>query len=129
METTLFLAKVIGLYFLVIGLHMALRGKELRLMFEAFAENRALTYLTSVFALILGLLLVVSHNVWVAGWPVIVTLLSWLVLIKAIAYLLLPFSAMAGVVKAFNRPAWFTAGGAITAGFGVFLAAKGFQIF
>jgi hypothetical protein len=76
-----------------------------------------------------GLLLVVSHNVWVAGWPVIVTLLSWLVLIKAIAYLLLPFSAMAGVVKAFNRPAWFTAGGAITAGFGVFLAAKGFQIF
>jgi hypothetical protein len=129
METTLFLAKVIGLYFLVIGLHMALRGKELRLMFEAFAENRPLTYLTSVFALILGLLLVVSHNVWVAGWPVIVTLLSWLVLIKAIAYLLLPFSAMAGVVKAFNRPAWFTAGGAITAGFGVFLAAKGFQIF
>ena len=129
METTLFLAKVIGLYFLVIGLHMALRGKELRLMFEAFAENRPLTYLTSVFALILGLLLVVSHNVWVAGWPVIVTLLSWLVLIKAIAYLLLPFSAMAGVVKAFNRPAWFTTGGAITAGFGVFLAAKGFQIF
>jgi hypothetical protein len=129
METTLFLAKVIGLYFLVIGLHMALRGKELRLMFEAFAENRPLTYLASVFALILGLLLVVSHNVWVAGWPVIVTLLSWLVLIKAIAYLLLPFSAMAGVVKAFNRPAWFTAGGAITAGFGVFLAAKGFQIF
>ena len=127
METSLFLAKVIGLYFLVIGLHMALRGTELRLLFEAFAENRPLTYLTSVFALILGLLLVVSHNVWVAGWPVIITLLSWLVLIKAIAYLLLPFDVMARAVKAFNRPAWFTFGGAATAVLGLFIAAKGFQ--
>jgi len=129
METSLFLAKVIGLYFLVIGLHMALRRKELRIMFETFVENRPLTYLTSVFALILGLLLVVSHNVWIAGWPIIITLLSWLVLIKAIAYLLLPFDALARAVKVFNRPAWFTAGGAITAGFGLFLAGKGFQIF
>ena len=129
METTLFLAKIIGLYFLVIGLHMALRGKELRVMFEAFAENRPLTYLTSVFVLILGLLLVVSHNVWVAGWPVIVTLLSWLVLIKAVAYLLLPFDAMAGVMRASNRPAWFTFGGILTMALGLFLAGKGFQVF
>ena len=129
MAATLFLAKIMGLYFLVVGLHMVLRGRELRGLFEAFAENRPLTYLTSVFVLILGLLLVVSHNVWVAGWPVIVTLLSWLVLIKAIAYLLLPFDAMARVVKAFNRPAWFTLGGALTAAVGLFLAAKGFGVF
>lgn len=127
METTLFLAKVMGLYFLAMGLHMALRGKELRGLFEAFAENRPLTYLASVFALILGLLLVVSHNVWVAGWPVAITLLSWLVLIKAVAYLLLPSEAMASAVTAFNRPAWFSLGGALTAALGLFLAAKGFQ--
>ena len=128
METTLFLATVIGLYFLVIGLHMALRGKELRGLFEAFADNRPLTYLTSVFALILGLLLVVSHNVWVAGWPVIVTLLSWLVLIKAVAYLLLPFDAMGRVIALANRPAWFTFGGALTMALGLFLTGKGFQV-
>ena len=129
METTLFLAKVFGGYFLVVGLSMALRRKELSLLFEAFAEDRPLTYLASVFALILGLLLVASHNVWTGGWPLLITLLSWLVLIKAIAYLLLPFDAMARVVKVFNRPAWFAVGGAITAGLGLFLAGKGFQIF
>lgn len=129
MATTLFLAKVFGGYFLVVGLSMALRRKELGALFAAFAEDRALTYLTSVFALILGLVLVASHNLWTGGWPVIITLLSWLVLIKAILYLLLPFDAMARVVKVFNRPAWYTVGGAITAGLGLFLAGKGFQVF
>ena len=70
----------------------------------------------------------VAHNVWVAGWPVIVTLLSWLVLIKAVAYLLLPQEAVARAVTAFDRPAWFILGGAVTAGLGLFLAGKGFQV-
>ena len=100
----------------------------LRPLFQAFADNRPLTYLASVFVLILGLLLVVAHNVWVAGWPVIVTLLSWLVLIKAVAYLLLPQEAVARAVTAFDRPAWFILGGAVTAGLGLFLAGKGFQV-
>ena len=128
METTLFLAKVLGLYLLVIGLHLSLRRKELGPLFEAFLENRPLVYLASVFALILGLLLVVSHNLWVAGWPVIITLLSWLVLVKALAYLLLPYDVTARAVRRFNRPAWFALGGPLWAALGVFLAAKGLQV-
>lgn len=128
MEPTLFLAKVFGLYFLVVGLSMALRRKELGPLFAAFAEDRPLVYLTSVVALILGLLLVVSHNVWTGGWPLLVTLLSWLVVIKAALYLLLPHDAVARLVELVNRPAWFTGGGAITVGLGLFLAGKGFQV-
>jgi len=129
MESTLFLAKIFGLYFIVMGLSMTLRRREVSLMFEDFVENRPLVYLTSVLALILGLVLVVSHNVWSAGWPLVVTLLSWLVLIKALAYLLLPFEAMTAMVRAVNRPAWFTVGGPITVALGLWLAGGGFQIF
>jgi uncharacterized membrane protein HdeD (DUF308 family) len=67
METTLFLAKVFGLYLLVMGLLMPLRRKELSAMIEALADNRPLVFLVGVLVLILGLVLVVSHNVWIAG--------------------------------------------------------------
>jgi len=129
MATTLFLARVFGLYLLIIGLLAPLRRKELSRTIEAFAENRPLIFLVGVLVLILGLVLVISHNVWVAGWPVIVTVLSWLVLVKALAYLFLPFEVTSRLVRRFNRPAWFTLGGALWAALGLFLAGKGFQIF
>ena len=129
METTLFLAKVFGLYLLIVGLHLPLRRRELGALFASFVENRALVYLASVLALILGLLLVVGHNLWVAGWPVIVTLLSWLVLLKALAGLLLPHEATAAWVRRFNGPAWFVVGGPLWAALGLFLLGKGAQVF
>ena len=129
METTLFLAKVFGLYLLVMGLLMPLRRKDLSAMIEALADNRPLVFLVGVLVLILGLVLVVSHNVWIAGWPLVITVLAWLVLIKALAYLLLPFEVTARLVRWFNRPAWFTIGGALWAALGLFLVGKGFEIF
>ena len=129
METTLFLAKVFGLYLLAMGLLMALRRKELSATVEALADNRPLVFLVGVLVLILGLALVVSHNVWIAGWPLVVTVLSWLVLTKALAYLLLPFEVTARLVRWLNRPAWFVMGGALWAALGLFLAGKGFGLF
>jgi len=128
MEPTLFLAKVFGVYFVVTGLSMALRRKELSTLFAAFAEDRPLLYLTSVVALILGLVLVASHNVWTGGWPLVITLLSWLMLVKATLYLLLPFDWTARLIALVNRPAWFALGGPIAAGLGLILAGKGFQV-
>ncbi len=129
METTLFLAKVFGLYLLAMGLLMALRRKDLSATVEALADNRPLVFLVGVLVLILGLVLVVSHNVWIAGWPLVVTVLSWLVLTKALAYLLLPFEVTARLVRWLNRPAWFVMGGALWAALGFFLAGKGFGLF
>jgi hypothetical protein len=129
METTLFLAKVFGLYLIAMAVVFVRRRKALGLMIEGFAGNPPLAYLASIVALILGLVLVVSHNVWVAGWPLIITILSWVVLIKALAFLLLPFDAMARLMRWFDRPALFTVNGAFLAALGLFLAGKGFQIF
>ena len=135
METSLFLAKVFGLYFMVTGLVAPLRRKDLMAMVEQLFENRPLIFVLSFVGFVIGLLLVVSHNVWLAGWPVVVTILAWLVLLKALVYLLLPFETLErlirrfGLIRRLNREAWFTIGGAISFLLGVFLAGKGFQIF
>lgn len=129
METSFFLAKVFGLYLLVMGIAVPLRRKVLGAMVAAFADSPPAVYLASVLALILGLVLVVSHNVWVAGWPLAITVLSWLVLLKALAFLLLPFDVTARAVGWFNKPAFFTASAVVSIALGLFLAGKGFQVF
>lgn len=135
METSLFLAKVFGLYLIVMGLVAPLRRKDLMAMVEQLFENRPLIFILSFVGFVIGLLLVVSHNVWLAGWPVVVTILAWLVLLKALVYLLLPFETLErlirrfGLIRRLNREPWFTVAGVISLLLGVFLAGKGFQIF
>lgn len=129
METSFFLAKVFGLYLLVMGVVLPLRRKMLGALAAAFADNPPFVYFASILALILGLVLVVSHNVWVAGWPLAITLLSWLVLLKALTVLILPFDSVARVVRWFNKPAWFAINGLLLAALGLFLTGKGFHLF
>ena len=134
METSLFLAKVFGLYLIVTGLIAPFRRKDIMALVEQLFENRPLIFILSFLGFVIGLLLVVSHNVWLAGWPVVVTILAWLVLLKALVYLFLPFETMERLIRRFrlirrlNSEAWYTIGGAISVLLGVFLAGKGFQI-
>ncbi len=46
--------------------------------------------MSEIFTLILGVILVMSHSKWCFRWPVIITVISWLVLFKGIALILYP---------------------------------------
>lgn len=93
MYISFFLAKVIGLYLIITCGAMLVRRKRLMVIVEQFIENSAMTLLSGIMSLILGLLMVVSHNVWVFNWRILITLIGWLTLIKGIAWLYFP-SAM-----------------------------------
>lgn len=89
MELSIFLAKVLGLYLVITSLFMLIRHKLLMEMVEEFTESKVCLFVIAIITLILGILLVVSHNVWVMGWPVIITLFSWLFFIVGILRLFL----------------------------------------
>ncbi|WED42587.1 hypothetical protein [Legionella cardiaca] len=90
MEITIFLAKVIGWYFVIISLCILFRQDLVKSVLGDILGQRALLFFIAIVTLILGLLLVVSHNVWVMGWPVIITIIGWLVLIAGIVRLVAP---------------------------------------
>lgn len=98
MDTSIFLAKIIGLYFLIVGFWVLVRGKALQEVLEEFIQSRAIIFIIAVITLILGLLLVISHNIWVSDWRVVVTLLCWLTLVSGLVRLFFPqvVVAMAG---------------------------------
>ncbi|AAO89766.1 hypothetical protein [Coxiella burnetii] len=87
MEISVFLARVIGLYFVIISLFMLIRHKSAASMLKDFATQRGVLLLNAIITLIIGILLVVSHNLWVADWRVVITIIAWLVLIAGIVRL------------------------------------------
>lgn len=47
-------------------------------------------FILALLAFILGLIMVVSHNIWVNEWPVCITIISWFVLISGLLRLFIP---------------------------------------
>jgi len=94
---TTFLARLIGLYCLIAGLCIAIRGVHTVATVTALLHDGPLVYFIGVVLLAAGLAMVLAHNVWSGGaLPVIVTLIGWVTLLKGWAFLLLSPATLAG---------------------------------
>jgi ABC-type amino acid transport system permease subunit len=105
MELSIFLAKVLGLYLVIVPSAVLLNRKQLPRLIEEFSTNLALSILSGFIALVLGLLLVVSHNVWSADWRIIITILGWLSLAKGGLRLFFP-EKIQSLATISARPWW-----------------------
>lgn len=90
---TVFLSKLIGLYCLILGFSMVLNKAALMDEITALAGNSPLMLVLAIFTLFAGLAMVLGHNVWRGGGvTIVVTVVGWLTLLKALLILLVPLS-------------------------------------
>lgn len=101
---TLFLAKIIGWYLIISGLFLMFRRDMIQSVISELSRQKGLIIIVGMFTVILGLLMVVSHNVWAFGWALIVTLFSWIVLISGLIRLFFPESALGLGKKMVHHP-------------------------
>lgn len=78
----MFFARFLGGFYLIFGI-LFLAAKFLGRVIE-MTENRAFVISTGYISLLLGLAVVILHNVWAADWRTVITLLGWATLIKGI---------------------------------------------
>jgi uncharacterized protein YjeT (DUF2065 family) len=84
METSILIARLIGPLLVMTGLIMLVTSQAVQDMAREFLASRALIFIAGVLALLGGLAIVNTHNVWTAGWPVIITIFGWLAVIGGI---------------------------------------------
>lgn len=104
MELSLFLAKLLGLYLVIVCL-AALYNRELvPTLVRELGSNTSVLVFSGTIHLILGLLVILSHNVWSADWRVIITLLGWLTLLKGVLRLFFPQKVLAWGSRVVSGP-------------------------
>jgi hypothetical protein len=85
-QLTVFLARLLGLFTIVVVAVMLLRGGA---MVNAALADQPVMLTYGMISLALGLAMVLGHNVWSGGaLPVVVTLVGWLILAKGLVLLL-----------------------------------------
>jgi len=82
MPTSLFLARLLGPLLLVPGIGLLLNPRGFRTVLLEVVGSLTLIYLFGLIDLAAGLAIVLTHNVWVANWRVLITLIGWLLLIR-----------------------------------------------
>ena len=128
METSIFLAKVIGLVSVISTTAVMVRYKE-SLVFDEEAVKRPLfTYISGFVILILGVLIVVSHPVWVLDWRIVITILGWLVLLKGIGRIFFP-NAVRLMIERKRDNRWFLLGEVIVFLIGLYLLYHVFLVY
>jgi len=125
MDASLFLARVLGLYFLVVGIALLLRPKSLIEMADEFMANRPVMFLSGLLALTVGILIVASHNLWTPDWRIVPTLFGWIAFLKGTAILCLPAN-WTKIGRFFLRESFLIPAGMAYLLLGAFLAYKGF---
>lgn len=82
MDFPVFFARLWGGFFVIFGCLFLLTrflGKVIEM-----TEDRAFVISTGYITLLMGLVTVILHNVWIAEWPVVITILGWSTVIKGI---------------------------------------------
>ena len=88
--STEFLATAIGWYLVVIGLFRICRPHLMQTILSEITQGHAAFVVVATITFILGLLMVISHNIWVMDWPVVITVIAWVFLLAGIVRLFFP---------------------------------------
>ena len=128
MELSLLLAQIAGVYLTVVGVSVVAKQRMLREAVDDFFKNHFLVYFAGEMLLILGLLVVLNHNIWVQSWEVIITLIGWVMLLKGAMFLLLGEKNVKSMVKMFNSSSSYTVWGIIAILLGIYLIFQGFGL-
>jgi hypothetical protein len=126
MSNSVFLARLMGPVALAVGIAVFLNGVSIRIMAEEVMRSRALVFISGMLSMVAGLAIVLTHNQWVANWPVLITIIGWLGTISGAARIICPGKAEEFGRKAIQHKYGMTIGGAVWLAVGAILVVFGY---
>jgi hypothetical protein len=125
---TIFLAKLLGLYCIIVALAMMTRKQSAVATMKALIRNPPLLLLVEVLGLASGLAMILGHNIWSGGaLPVVVTLIGWMMAIRGAGLLALSPNATMKVFEALRYEQLFYFYIGATLLLGLYLTYAGFS--
>jgi uncharacterized membrane protein len=84
MQASVFIAQLLGPMFVVAGVAFLAKPQMIRTILPEFIRSPTWLYLAGFMGLLAGLALVLTHRVWALDWRLIITLIGWLTLVRAL---------------------------------------------
>lgn len=124
-DISAYLARVIGINMCAIALALLFKPETMRAAMDALFENRGTVLLYGILTTIFGSILINVHNEWFWGWPIIITIIGWIVFVRGIMRLF--FSEhIRNFTKQYSNRAMYRTAGTVSFLVSLFLLYEGF---
>jgi uncharacterized protein YjeT (DUF2065 family) len=126
MQTSVYLARLIGPVFVAVGVGLLVNGQYYRDVIDEALGSHVLIYLSGVLSMLGGLAIVLAHNAWTRGWAVIITVLGWLMVIGGIVRIVVPQVTRSMATTIYSGPTAVIVVAILCIAIGGFLSFKGY---
>ena len=84
MGTSIFLAKLVGLYYLIFALLCLFRKKQVAGVAKELIASKSALAVSAEISMLFGLVIVIDHSIWEMSWRGLITLLGYLMILRGI---------------------------------------------
>ena len=127
MQSSTFIAKLVGPMLFVISLGMLTNQDTYHAIVGEFLHSGALVYVSGFLSLLAGLAIVNTHNAWRGEWSVIITVLGWLMLVGGVIRIVFPHFTVSFGAAVYGSTAAVVIVAVIGLVIGGFLTFKGYS--
>ena len=126
MPPAVFIARLIGPAFVAVGLGILANGPFYTALILEAVHSPTLIYFSGLMALVPGLAILNVHRSW-SGWPVIITIIGWLMVIGGVIRLVLPATTATLATDLYSKPIAFLIVAIVVLVLGAYLCFEGFR--
>lgn len=106
MELSIFLAKLMGIYLLIIAADLLIRGREFEGAVKDFARSKGLLFFSGSLSLLFGLAIAIGHPVCSHDWRGLITLIGYLLILRGVMRVAFPSYLQKILVSVFRKGYW-----------------------
>ena len=125
MGLSIFLAKLLGIYFLIVAVLWVVRKDQLDASFKDVVSSKGLIVFSGLMNILFGLAIAIAHPILQFSWIGLITILAYLMIIRGIIRVIYPEHEQEMMGKLMNKGYWPTI--AVLILIGLFLTISGFM--
>jgi hypothetical protein len=103
MELSMFLAKLLGVYMLIVAAELILRRHEFEGAVRDFASSKGLIVFSGSVSLILGLAIAIGHPIYEFNFRGLITLIGYLLILRGIWRMAFPSRVQKKMAACFHQ--------------------------
>ncbi len=126
MEASLFLAKLFGIYFVLMGVIFLIRRSAVHDLIKGLKGSRPLVILLALGQIVAGIAVAITFSPVTADYRALISIIGYWMIVEGVLYILLSKKAMRKFLGYFDNSGWYISGGIISIILGAYLVCKGF---
>jgi hypothetical protein len=127
MQPVVFIARLVGPLFIVLGLGCLINQTLYADMIGQAVMVPVVIYLSGLMAFLAGVGMLNGYHAWTADWRIIITILGWLLVIAGILRIMLPTLTAVAAITLYSGANAMAIVGIIVLVIGGFLSFKGYR--